>query len=52
MMLQEARTFMHQQPWAAITPGAAIALSVMGFNLFGDGLRDWLDPRFRPRIMR
>jgi peptide/nickel transport system permease protein len=47
IMLQEARTFMEIQPWAAIVPGAAIALSVMGFNLFGDGLRDWLDPRFR-----
>ena len=52
MMLQEARSFMTQQPWAAIMPGIAIALSVLGFNLTGDGLRDWLDPRFRPRMMR
>lgn len=52
IMLQEARTFMQLQPWAAIVPGAAIALSVMGFNLCGDGLRDWLDPRFRPQILR
>lgn len=52
MMLQEARSFMDLQPWAAIMPGAAIALSVLGFNLTGDGLRDWLDPRFRPRMMR
>ncbi len=52
IMLQEARTFMQLQPWAAIVPGAAIALAVMGFNLFGDGLRDWLDPRFRPQILR
>ncbi len=51
-MLQEARTFMDLQPWAAIMPGLAIALSVLGFNLSGDGLRDLLDPRFRPRMMR
>lgn len=52
VMLQEARTFMDLQPWAAILPGAALALAVLGFNLFGDGLRDALDPRFRPRMMR
>ena len=51
-MLQEAKDFMELQPWAAILPGLAIALSVMGFNLFGDGLRDWLDPRFRPRMIK
>ena len=51
-MLQEAKSFMELQPWAAILPGLAIAFSVMGFNLFGDGLRDWLDPRFRPRLMK
>lgn len=51
-MLQEAKDFMELQPWAAIMPGLAIALAVFGFNLFGDGLRDWLDPRFRPRILK
>ncbi len=51
-MLQEAKNFMDLQPWAAIVPGLAIALAVMGFNLFGDGLRDWLDPRFRPRMIK
>jgi len=51
-MLQESRTFMDLQPWAAILPGLAIAMSVLGFNLAGDGLRDLLDPRFRPRMMR
>jgi peptide/nickel transport system permease protein len=34
-------------PWIAILPGAAIALTVLGFNLLGDGLRDVLDPRIR-----
>jgi peptide/nickel transport system permease protein len=51
-MLQEARTFMDIQPWAAILPGAATALTVLGCNLTGDGLRDWLDPRFRLRMPR
>jgi peptide/nickel transport system permease protein len=51
-MLQEGTGFMDLQPWAAILPGLAIALSVMGFNLSGDGLRDWLDPRFRPRMLK
>ena len=51
-MLQESKSFMELQPWAAILPGLAIAFSVMGFNLFGDGLRDWLDPRFRPRLIK
>ena len=34
-------------PWAAIFPGLAIALTVLGFNLLGDGLRDALDPKLR-----
>jgi peptide/nickel transport system permease protein len=34
-------------PWASILPGAAIGLTVLGFNLLGDGLRDALDPRLR-----
>lgn len=46
-MLAEARRFMVIAPWTAITPGAAIALIVLGFNLLGDGLRDLLDPRLR-----
>jgi peptide/nickel transport system permease protein len=46
-MLNEAQTFMHFAPQLAIYPGAAIALTVMGLNLFGDGLRDVLDPKLR-----
>jgi peptide/nickel transport system permease protein len=45
LMLREAQNFLAQSPWFAIFPGAAIALAVLGFNLFGDGLRDVLDPR-------
>jgi peptide/nickel transport system permease protein len=48
-MLNEAQTFMEISPWLAIFPGAAIAVAVLGFNLLGDGLRDFLDPRFSRR---
>jgi peptide/nickel transport system permease protein len=46
-MLQEAQGFMGQAPWMAIFPGVAIALTVLAFNMLGDGLRDLLDPRLR-----
>ncbi len=44
-MLNEAQTFMGSAPWLAVFPGLAIAWSVLGFNLLGDGLRDTLDPK-------
>jgi peptide/nickel transport system permease protein len=44
-MLNEAQTFMGTSPWLAIFPGCSIALTVLGFNLLGDGLRDMLDPK-------
>lgn len=44
-MLNEAQTFMGTNPWMAVFPGLAIAWSVLGFNLLGDGLRDTLDPK-------
>lgn len=37
---------MQQAPWITIFPGLAIMMLVFGLNLFGDGLRDILDPRF------
>jgi peptide/nickel transport system permease protein len=46
-MLNDAQTFMNFAPQLAIYPGLAIALTVMGLNLFGDGLRDVLDPKLR-----
>jgi peptide/nickel transport system permease protein len=46
-MLSEAQTLMFQAPLLAVWPGLAIALSVLGLNLLGDGLRDLLDPRLR-----
>jgi peptide/nickel transport system permease protein len=39
--------FLEQAPWLAIAPGVAISMAVFGFNLFGDSLRDALDPRLR-----
>ena len=44
-MLNEAQAQMFQAPWLAVYPGVAIALTVLGLNLLGDGLRDVLDPR-------
>jgi len=44
-MLNAAKTFMTQAPWMAIWPGLAIFSLVLSLNLFGDGLRDTLDPR-------
>jgi peptide/nickel transport system permease protein len=50
LMLANGRDFMGQAPWIVIAPGLAIMGLVLGFNLVGDGLRDWLDPRGRARI--
>ncbi len=44
-MLSDSRKLMEIAPWMAISPGLAIMLGVLGFNLLGDGLRDALDPR-------
>jgi len=46
-MLSNARAYLITAPYVATVPGLAIMLVVMGFNLFGDGLRDSLDPRLR-----
>jgi peptide/nickel transport system permease protein len=48
-MIYEARSFLSLDPWLAIFPGITIALTILGFNLLGDGLRDRFDPRrFQP----
>ena len=46
-MLSNARAYLITAPHVATVPGLAIMLVVMGFNLFGDGLRDSLDPRLK-----
>jgi len=45
LMLKDAQNFLGLSPWYAIFPGGAIALTVLGLNLLGDGLRDLLDPK-------
>ena len=49
MLSSTGRAFMEQAPWLAIFPGLAISLAVLGFNLFGDTLRDAWDPKLRNR---
>jgi len=49
LMLSAARQYMLINPWVAVLPGCAIAVTVLGFNLLGDGLRDLLDPQMRGR---
>ena len=44
-MLQESQTYVFGNPLLVVWPGCAIAVTVLGFNLLGDGLRDILDPR-------
>ncbi|WP_293853542.1 ABC transporter permease [uncultured Alsobacter sp.] len=47
LMIAEARQYMFRNPWCVAAPGAAIAIAALGFNLFGDALRDLIDPRGR-----
>jgi peptide/nickel transport system permease protein len=44
-MLSEGRPYLQEAPWISTFPGLAILLTVIGFNLLGDGLRDVLDPK-------
>jgi len=46
-MLADARAFISSDPWMVTLPGLCILVVVLGFNLFGDGLRDALDPRLK-----
>jgi peptide/nickel transport system permease protein len=46
-ILASGRTYLRLAPWVTLFPGVAIMLTVLGFNLLGDGLRDALDPRLR-----
>jgi peptide/nickel transport system permease protein len=46
-MIADGRNFLYVNPWAALLPGIAIALIVLGLNALGDGLRDIFDPRLR-----
>jgi len=46
-ILAEGRLYIQQAPWLTLFPGAAIMGTILGLNLFGDGLRDVLDPKLR-----
>ncbi len=47
MLSREGREFMEQAPWLALWPGFALTITVYSLNMFGDALRDLLDPRLR-----
>ena len=46
-MLGDGREFIRSEPWIVTLPGLAILVTVISINLFGDGLRDALDPKLR-----
>jgi peptide/nickel transport system permease protein len=48
-MLTDANDYLTSAPFLAIIPGIAILISVLGFNLVGDGLREAIDPKLRGR---
>jgi peptide/nickel transport system permease protein len=52
MLSGQARRYMIRAPWMAIWPGLCLAIVVWGMNMFGDGLRDVLDPRLRGGLGR
>jgi peptide/nickel transport system permease protein len=47
MLTGSARAYMYQGPWLALVPGLALTIVVYAINVFGDALRDLLDPRMR-----
>lgn len=47
MLAGDSANFYNEAPWMILFPGLAISLSVFAFNLFGDSLRDWFDPKYR-----
>ena len=49
-IIAEGRSYIQVAWWWSTFPGLALALTVLGFNLLGDGLRDWIDPRLRGSI--
>ncbi len=49
-IIADGRDYIQEAPWISLVPGVAIAMTVLGLNLMGDGLRDALDPRLRTAI--
>jgi len=49
-IVEDGQTLLYTRPWVAIAPGIMIVLTVLALNVFGDGLRDALDPRSKVRM--
>lgn len=49
-MISDGKDYMQYAPWMTLFPGLAIAVSALGFNMIGDGIRDLLDPRMRESV--
>jgi peptide/nickel transport system permease protein len=49
-IIQDGQSLLYTRPWVAIAPGIMIVLTVLALNVFGDGLRDALDPRSKVRM--
>ena len=47
MLSREGRVFMETAPWLALWPGLFLTITVYSLNMFGDAMRDLLDPRLR-----
>jgi peptide/nickel transport system permease protein len=52
MLSYEGRRYMYEAPWLAIWPGVALTVAVYGINVFGDAVRDLIDPRLRGGVGR
>ena len=52
MLSAEGQKYMMEQPWLAFWPGMTLAIVIYGVNMFGDALRDLLDPRLRSNVGR
>ena len=50
-LIASGRSYIQTAWWWTVFPGVALALTVLGFNLLGDGLRDWIDPRLRGSLV-
>ena len=46
-IIAEGRQYMREAAWITLIPGLVLAITVIGLNLLGDGLRDVLDPRLK-----
>ena len=47
LLSREGRQYMEQAPWLALWPGLALTITIYSLNMFGDAMRDLLDPRLR-----